>query len=155
MINIQKIRKLILNLLEYYTCKEIRNNKNDYYYYSVNLKNYDSEFMCLLNEKKIGLYSNLNKIDLKIIFRLLQMLYERDYMFLVNIYNMFIFEIQISFVKSLENINFWLELFNKYYKINEVNIIKHANIPQSLKNYKTKKTTKFYKIEEIRNTYFN
>ena len=158
MIHIQKIRKLIYNLLEYYSNKECKASTIPYYY-SSNTNKFLTEFECLSSEKKIGIFSKLSKSNILICIKLLEMLYERNYNFITNMYK-FIFENDIidnyiEFDKSLDNLTFWILLFKKYYSINKIKLEKFIELPKSLKNYKTKKTQKFYKINEIITEYYS
>lgn len=157
MIHIQKIRKLIYNLLEYYSNKESKSITKSYYYL-LNTNNFLTEFECLSSEKKIGILSKLPKTDVLICIKLLEMLYERDYNFITNTYK-FIFENDIidkyiEFDKSLDNLKFWIKLFKKFYSINKTKPEKFIELPKSLKNYKTKKTQKFYQVNEIITEYY-
>jgi len=158
MIHIQKIRKLIYNLLEYYSNKESKATTK-IYYYSSNTNNFLTEFECLSSEKKIGILSKLPKKDVLICIKLLEMLYERDYNFITNTYK-FIFENDIidkyiEFEKSLDNLKFWIQSFKKFYSLNKIKPEKFIEVPKSLNNYKTKKPQKFYKINEIINEYYS
>jgi hypothetical protein len=154
MINIRKIRQLIFNLLEYYSNKELDYKSSKYYYYSLNLNNYNNEFLCLVNEKKIGLYTKLKNKDIIICIKLLEMLYERDYDFILVVYEFFMCNIKINFIESLDDIIFWKKLFSKYYELNKIKILKYENLPSTLKNYKTKKYAKYYKIDDIKNDFY-
>ena len=152
MIHVQKIRKLIYNLLEYYSKKESKALKN-FHYYSSNTNNFLTEFECLSSEKKIGILSKLSETNVVICIKLLEMLYERNYSFITNIY-MPVFENDIEFDKSFDNLKFWIKLFKKYYSINKFTPEKFNELPKSLKNYKSKKTQKFYEINEIITEYY-
>jgi len=147
---IRKVRKLIYNILDNY----YQQDNSDYYYYSLDLINYENEFECLVNEKKIGIYSSINENEILIIFKLLEMLYERNYKFIIEIYNKFTFDININFNESLDDTDFWIKLFRKFFDINKINIQKYNNIPITLKNYKTRKNVKYYNIKDIKEKFF-
>jgi hypothetical protein len=153
MIHIQKIRKLIFNLLEYYSNKD-QQHSDKYLYYTYSSSNFLSEFECLMNEKRIGVYTNLCEIDALICINLLAMLYEREFKFIIKLYK-FIFDNNISiesikFEESLDNTNFWIKLLNIYYLHYKLEPTKYNMIPIPYKNYKSKKSQIFYKINEIK-----
>ena len=156
MIFVQKIRKLIYDLLDYYYTKE-RKSKKEQVYYVQCTNDYFSEFECLLNEKRIGLYTSLSKNDANTCIKLLEMLYERDYKFLLNVYrlqNEVIEDIELEFSYSLDNAKFWVVSLKEYFSENKIKLEKHDIMPPALKNYKSKKNQKFYLINEIKNEFF-
>lgn len=141
MLHVQQIRKLIYNILTYYYKKENKIKKQKQYY-NYNLTEYQSEFECLISEKRIGIYTALNKKDSLICLKLLEMLYERNYVQLLNIYSN-------NILDTFDNIKLWINTL-KIYFIN-IKINKYKIIPEPLKNYKTKKPQKFYEINDILN----
>jgi hypothetical protein len=156
MIHVQKIRKLIYNLLNYYELKETKYKKKYYYLYkSIFFK---SEFECLSAEFKIGIDSKLTDKKAFICLNLLKMLHDRDYEYLLTIYTYIIdndiFEENISFHETLNNPELWTRMLSSYYQDNEININKFNEIPRYLKNYKTKFKQRFYYIQDIKNYYF-
>lgn len=148
MIHIQKIRKLIYNLLINYYNKELKSERSSTYY-TVCTNKYTTEFQCLSNEKRIGIYTKLSKTESLICLHLLEMLYERKYKFLLFIYS------GNNFVESLEDIKFWHKLLKNYFKENKIKLDKSTDIPLPLKNYKAKKPQKFYEINEISNYFYS
>ena len=157
MIHIQKIRKLIYNLLNYYELKE-SNHKKKSYYYLYKSKLFQSEFECLSTENRIGLDTNFSDKKAIICLNLLKMLYDRDYEYLINIYNYMInndiFDEYIEFKDTLDNPQLWTKILSMYYNKNEININKYDRIPRPLKNFKAKVKQKFYNIEEIKNYFY-
>jgi len=154
--HIQKIRKLIYNLLINYYNKELEHSANTTYY-TISTNKYTTEFECLSNEKRIGIYTKLNKINSLICLHLLEMLYERKYKFLLFIYlkNDFIESLDnINFFESLDNTKLWKKLLKNYFKENKIKLDNTIDIPLPLKNYKAKKPQKFYEINEIINSFY-
>ena len=137
MINVQKIRKLIFDLLNFYKSKEIKSN-NKYTYYLLATDNYLSEFDCLSSEKRIGVYSKLSKKDSFICLKLLEILYERNYEFIEK----------LSFYVKSFTIKLYIKLFEDYYELNKYKLIKSKDIPRPLSNYK-RTNQRFYQIDEI------
>lgn len=157
MIYIQKIRKLVFKLLEFYDDKD-QNCLDKYLYYTYCSSDYLSEFECLMNEKRIGINTNLCEIDALICINLLGMLYEREFKFVIKLYK-FIFDYNISierigFEESLDNIDFWIKLLNKYYIHFGFKPEKYNMIPIPYKNYKSKKIQKFYLINEVKSKFY-
>jgi hypothetical protein len=157
MIYIQKIRKLVFNLLEYYEDKDHK-CLDKYLYYTYCSSDYSYEFECLMNEKRIGINTNLCKIDALICINLLGMLYEREFKFIIKLYK-FIFDYNISiekveFEESLDNINFWIKLLNKYYIYFGFKPEVYNMIPIPYKNYKAKKNQRFYLINEVKTKFY-
>jgi len=63
MLHVQQLRRLIYDMLTYYSKKESK-LKKEKAYYNYKLNQYQSEFECLINENKIGIYTNLTKKDI-------------------------------------------------------------------------------------------
>lgn len=158
MIYVQKIRKLIYNLLNYYELKEIKYKKNQQYYFLYESKLFQTEFECLSTENRIGINSNLNDKKAIICLNLLKMLYDRDYEFVFNVYTYIIdndlFDENISFHKTLNNPKLWTQMLSAYYNDNTININKYTEIPKPLKNFKSKCKQTFYCIKDIKTNYF-
>jgi hypothetical protein len=158
MIYVQKIRKLIYNLLNYYELKETKYKKDQSYYFLYKSSLYKSEFECLSAEYKIGIDSKFTDKKAFICLNLLKMLHDRDYEFLVTVYTYIIdydlFEENISFHDTLDNPKLWTKMLSYYYQDNEININKFFNVPTTLKNFKTKFKQRFYHIQEIKTSYF-
>jgi hypothetical protein len=157
MIYVQKIRKLIYNLLNYYEKNEIKYDNYQNYYFSYKSVYYKSEFDCLSAEYKIGINSKFTDKKAFICLNLLKMLYDRDYEYFHTIYTFIIdndlFEEKISFYETLNNPKLWTKILSSYYNYNNINIDKFDEIPKSLKNFKTKVKQKFYNINEIKTIY--
>lgn len=153
MIFVKKIRKLLYNILDYYDDKS---NKKDYYYYVYESNKYISEFDCMSNEKRIGILSKLTQPDIIVCIKILEMLYERNYDFLLDIYkNQNIIDIVIDdFSKSLDDIKLWIKSIQRYFKFNNMKIKKYKTIPTPCKNYKAKTEQKYYEIKEIKEVYY-
>lgn len=153
MIFVQKIRKMLNDILEYYGDKENKSN-NIEYYYIFESPHYMSEFQCLSNEKRIGLQSKLKKSNVYVCIKILEMLYERNYDFLLDLYkNQNLYDVVINdFCESLDDPNLWKNLIKKYYKTNQIKLSKYDAIPVPHRNYKTK--PKYYEISQIQEEYF-
>jgi len=179
MLHVQQIRKLIYDILNYYYEKENKIKKQKQYC-NYDLNEYQNEFECLINEKRIGIYTNLSKKDALICLKLFEMLYERNYILLLNIYYMK--ELKQS-EDSKDNIEAKRKNYMKELKQSEdsagstkrnasedrsnvdvkycINVLKtyfdtiklnkYKVIPEPLKNYKAKKPQKFYQINDIIN----
>jgi hypothetical protein len=132
-----QIRKLIHEILNYFHNKEIKKDKEKCYYNYI-ITEYQNEFECLINENKIGIYTNLNKKDSIICLKLLEMLYERNYQTFTNLYFL---------INKYENIKDWITVLKLSF--NNIKLNKYKIIPIPLKNYKTKKPQKFYEINDI------
>lgn len=144
---------MLCDILEFYNNKEMKLN-DDQYYYIYESCNYMSEFQCMSNDKRIGLQSKLKKSDISVCIKILEMLYERNYDFLLEIYkNQNLYDIVIDdFCESLNDSNLWIQSIKKYNKINKITIKKYETIPLPYKNYKNK--PKYYEIGQIKEEYF-
>ena len=179
MLYVQQIRKIIYDILTYYYEKENKIQKQKQYC-NYNLNEYQNEFECLINEKRLGIYTNLNKKDALICLKLFEMLYERNYILLLNIYYM---KESKQSEDSKDNIEAKRKNYMKESKQSEdsvrsmernasggrskddikswINVLKtyfdtiklnrYKIIPEPLKNYKAKKPQKFYQINDIIN----
>jgi len=158
MIYVQKIRKLIYNLLNYYELKEIKHKKNQQYYFLYKSKLFQTEFECLSTENRIGINSKFPDKKAIICLNLLKMLYDRDYEFLINVYTFIIdndiFDENIDFHKTLDKPKLWTQMLSFYYDDNDININKYIELPRPLKNFKCKFKQTFYHIEDIKTNYF-
>ena len=158
MIYVQKIRKLIYNLLNYYELKEIKhiNNYNHYYLYKSKL--YLTDFECLSTENRIGLNTVLNNKKAIICLNLLKMLHDRDYEFLITVYTYIVdndlFDENIEFHTTLKSPKMWIQMLSMYFDNNDININKFNQIPRPLKNYKSKFKQRFFEVSEIKNYYY-
>ena len=155
---IQKIRKLIYNLLNYYELKETKYKKNHKHYFSYKSNSFQTEFECLSAENRIGINSNFTEKKAIICLNLLKMLYDHNYEFLLIVYKFIIdndiFDENISFHKTLDNPKLWTKMLRFYYKDNDININKYMDMPKPLKNFKSKFKQTFYHIEDIKTNYF-
>ena len=158
MIYVQKIRKLIYNLLNYYELKEIKYKEKKKYYFLYQSKLFQTEFECLSTENRIGICSNFNDKKAIICLNLLKMLYDRDYEFLVSVHTYIIdndlFDENIDFHKTLDKPKLWTQMLSAYYDYNNINLNKFIQIPRPLKNFKSKFKQTFYNIEDIKTYYF-
>ena len=157
MMYVQKIRKLIYNLLNYYESKEIKYKNNKQYYFVYQSNFFQTEFECLSTENRIGISSKFNDKKAIICLNLLKMLYDRNYEFLVNVYTYIIdndlFDENIDFHKTLDKPKLWTQMLSAYYDNNDINLIKYIEIPTPLKNFKTKFKQTFYNIQDIKTNY--
>jgi hypothetical protein len=158
MIYVQKIRKLIYNLLNYYELNEIKYNENQQYYFLYKSTLYKTEFECYSAENKIGICSKFNDKKAIICLNLLKMLYDRDYEFLLEVYTYIIdndiFDEYIKFHKTLDKPKLWTHMLLAYYDDNYINLIKYTEIPKYTKNLKSKFKQTFYYIKDIKINYF-
>jgi hypothetical protein len=138
---------LITNSLK--QVKKELDSEHEAVYCTFNTSNYTTEFECLSNEKRIGIYTKLNKINSIICLELLKMLYQRNYKFLLYIYS------GNNFVESLDDTNFWRSLLKNHFRENKINITRSNDLPIPLKNYKAKTQQKFFTIDEITNQYYS
>ena len=158
MIYVQKIRKLIYNLLNYYELKEMKYKKKIQFYFLYKSKLFQTEFECLSTENRIGINSKFTDEKAIICLNLLKMLYDRNYEYLINVYTFIIdndiFDENINFHQTLDNPKLWTNMLSVYYDNNDININKYTDIPRPLKNFKSKIKQTFYHIEDIKTNYF-
>ena len=158
MIYVQKIRKLIYNLLNYYELKETKYKKYNKYYFLYKSKLFQSEFECLSTENRIGIDSKFTEKKAIICLNLLKMLYDRNYEFLVIVYTYIVdndlFDEYINFHQTLDNPKIWTQMLSVYYNENDIYLNKYTDLPRPLKNFKSKFKQTFYRIEDIKINYF-
>jgi hypothetical protein len=179
------IQSLILNMLNFYVQKE-NNLQTEYMYYTHS--EYDTsltEFEGLSNDKRIGIYTNLNKIDATIILQLFQSLYDNNYFLFEtencevllsesNICSTDIINLYINF-----DLNIWIKYLTIYYTTlfgesesdSDIDVETNSDIeelectygstnisniiPNHFDNFPVKKNKKYYKLEQIINDYFH
>jgi len=73
------VPNIIEKLIDYYIEKE-KTSHNDYCYYThTECDNNVTEFEGLSNSNKIGIYTNLEPLDAKIILKILDALYQKNF----------------------------------------------------------------------------